>query len=161
MMEMPKRPKRPEDYYIRVLLQKVPVKEIMTSPVFSIHVDAPFSKVEEMFREQGIRHLPVVDERNVLVGLITQRDLYRMVSPRKLEDGGWYYDKEMLDDIILSRVMIDRPAVIHPEDSVGQALLMMVKGKYGCLPVVNEHQKLCGIITQVDILKTAAEILEE
>ena len=151
--------KRAEDYYIKVLLQKVKVQEIMTTPVFSVRVDSPFSKVEQMFREHRIRHLPVVDDKNNLSGLITQRDLYRIISPRKLEDGTWYYDKEMLDEVILGQVMNSSPSVCHPEDSVGQAAVTMVLGKYGCLPVVGKDGKLCGIITQMDILKVASEIL--
>ena len=87
--------------------------------------------------------------------------LYRIISPRSLDDGGWYYDRDMLNDIILARVMTTRPKVVHPEDSVGEALVVMVKGKFGCLPVVDKDQKLCGIITQLDILRTAAEILQE
>ena len=154
------RTKRSEDYYIKILLEQTKVKDIMTTSVIKLREDVPFSQVEEKLRAHGIRHLPIVDDKNFVVGIITQRDLYRIISPRRLDDGGWYYDKEMLNEIILARVMTLCPKVVRPEDSVGQALLLMVKGKIGCLPVVDGQQKLCGIITQVDLLKAAAEILQ-
>ncbi len=154
------RVRRSEDYYVRVLLQQTKVKDIMTSPVISVKVDVPFSQVEEKFQQHGIRHLPIVGDNNVLLGLITQRDLYRVLSPKKQEDGQTFYDREALDEIILARVMNDRPVSVQPEDSVGQAVLLMVKGKYGCLPVVEKNGQLCGIITQMDILKVSAEILQ-
>jgi len=150
-----------EDYFVKVLLQKAKVSEIMASPVISILADAPFSEVEEKFRFNRIRHLPVVEKDGQLCGIITQRDLYRIVSPRRLEDGGWYYDREMLNQVILRQVMTLEPATISPETSVGEALLKMVNGKYGCLPVTGDKNKLCGIITQLDILKIAAKILKE
>ena len=62
------------------LLNNVLVKEIMASPVVTISVQEDFSEVEELFLNKRIRHLPVVDH-NRLVGIITQRDLYRVISP--------------------------------------------------------------------------------
>jgi CBS domain-containing protein len=152
----------PEDFYIRVLLQKVKIKEIMASPVISIEEHSPFCKVEEAFRQKEIRHLPVVDVDNKIVGLITQRDFFRIVSPRKLMDSeAWYYDKETLDGIILKNVMIKNPFVLSGEHTAADAILEMVRRKYGCIPIVDKDKILCGIITQVDLLKIAAQILTE
>lgn len=153
--------KRSENFFIRKVLKETRLKEIMTTPVISIRVDEPFSHVEEKFRTHGIRHLPVVDMENVVVGVITQRDLYRVVAPHHLDDGSWYYDRDMLDDEILEKVMTIRPRTFHPEDSIADALLEMAKTKYGCFPIVDKAGKLCGIITQIDILKIAAQIVAE
>jgi CBS domain-containing protein len=152
----------PEDFYIRVLLQKVKIKEIMASPVICIHEDASFSQVEEKFRQKEIRHLPVVDKDNKIVGLITQRDFYRIISPRKLLDSeAWYYDKETLDGIILKHVMVKNPFVLSGEHTAADAILEMVRRKYGCIPIADKDKNLCGIITQIDLLKIAAQILAE
>ncbi len=153
--------KHTEDFFIRSLLNKVQLKEIMTRDIIVIDVNAPFSQVYDKFANNKIRHLPVVVDKNHLVGIITQRDLYRIQSPRHLEDGEWYYDREMLDSYILQKVMTPKPFILTPEHSVAAALLAMVDYKYSCIPIVERGDVLCGIITQIDILKIGAQILRE
>ena len=153
--------KHTEDFHIRSLLNKVKLQEVMTKEVITIDINEPFSHVEEKFMRYHIRHLPVVENKDKLVGIVTQRDLYRIQSPRKLEEGDWYYDKEMLDSHILKSVMTPNPFTLGPENSVAEALLVMVDYKYGCIPIVRKDNILCGIITQIDILRIGAQILRE
>jgi len=143
---------------IRALLKVTKLKEIMTSKVVSIQVDSPFSEVPKKFNMHNIRHLPVVGEKNKLVGLMTQRDLYKLHSPRKLEDGSWYYDEDELNSYILKDVMLQDPLAMGAEDCVGDAVLEMVRNKYGCILIIDQNEALCGIVTRVDILKMAAQI---
>lgn len=86
------------------MLQGIKIRELMHSPVVTIGADENFSKVEEKLRTKGIRHLPVVDGDGRVVGMVTQRDLYRTLSPRVTEEG-IYYDSSALNDFILRRVM--------------------------------------------------------
>lgn len=150
---------RPESFYIKKLLTSLKLAEVMTSPAFSIRADAHFSDVVRLFNEHRIRHLPVVNADGKVIGIVSQRDLFKIHSPRKLEDGSWYYDPQELDEIHLSSVMIHGPFVLSKEQSVADALLPMAKFKYGCIPVVDSAGKLAGIITQYDILKMAVDIL--
>ena len=153
--------KHTEDYYIRSLLNKVRIDEIMTKKVIALGEGEPFSRVEEIFRESHIRHLPIVDGKFRLVGIITQRDLYRIQSPRCDEDGNWFYDKEALDSHILKHVMTKNPMTLRSDNTVAEALLLMVDKKYGSIPIVDKDNILCGIITQIDILKIGAQIIRE
>ncbi|MFH1360575.1 MAG: CBS domain-containing protein [Candidatus Omnitrophota bacterium] len=150
-----------ENYYIRSLLNKVKIQEIMTKKVICLNQDEPFSHAAKKFQEYEIRHLPVLDNKNKLVGIITQRDLYRICSPRKREDGTWFYDQEILDDFILKHVMTQQVTTLSSENSVADALLIMADKKYGCIPIVDKSQTLCGIISQIDILQIGAQILRE
>ena len=153
--------KHSESYYIKVLLNRVKLEDIMTKKVISVNEYDRFSLVEEKLREFRIRHLPVVDFTGKLVGIVTQRDLYRAQSPRRLDDGTWYYDQKSLDSNILQYVMTKNPFSLSPEDPVAQAVLVMAERKYGCVPIVKKDQTLCGIVTQHDILKIAAQIIRE
>ncbi len=150
-----------ENYYIRVLLNKVRLKEVMTSHIHCVNEKDALSRVEEKFRTLGIRHLPVADEGRKLVGLMTQRELFKLQSPRRMIDGSWVYDKETLDGYILKHVMIKDPATLGPETPVAEAVVLMAERKYGCIPIVDGAGVLCGIVTQIDILKLAARILRE
>lgn len=132
---------------------QIPVKKIMTTKVIYIREDEPFRHVAENLLSSSIRHLPVINGKGEVTGLITQRDLYKIVSPQRNEEGDWFYNLETLDDIILRHVMIKNPYMLHPEAPLGQAVQVMVDLKYGCVPIVDSQNILCGIITQYDVLK--------
>lgn len=153
--------KYPENYYIRVLLTKVKIKEIMVSKVICAKVNDKVSQVEKIMRDRSIRHLPIVDDKNKLVGILTQRDIFRIQSPHRDEDGNWFYNSETLDTYILANIMTKNPFTLSPEDTVATALLAMYAKKFGCIPIVYENHELAGIVTQTDILGMAVRILKE
>jgi len=140
-----------EDYYVRVLLHNTKIEEVMASPSISVHVDVPFHEVVDSLMDNKIRHLPVINDAKEVVGLITERDVFKIKSPRRKMDGTWYYDPAILDNIILQHVMTKDPFTLHPEDTLAQVIPPMVNNKFGCIPIVNENNVLCGIITQSDI----------
>lgn len=138
-------------------LHKIYIKDVMMTKLITIGIDAPFSQVWDIFSNQHIRHLPVINQDKKLKGLITQRDFYRIVPPRKdIEDSSSFYLKEDLDKFILQKVMIDKVATLAPQDTLGMAINLMVQKKYGCIPIVDEKGILVGILTQTDALKAIA-----
>lgn len=139
------------------MIKDVPVREIMVSPVVTAHVNAPFSHVEEKLRRKGIRHVPIVDDDDHVVGLMTQRDLYRIVSPYITDEGGFQYNEEALNTFVLRHVMTKNPLTLHPEDRLFKAVDFMTRLKYGCCPVVDASGKIIGIVTEIDVLKYLAK----
>lgn len=139
------------------ILHKIFVGDIMVKNVITIGLDDPFSKAWDIFRMHKIRHLPVVNRDQKIKGLITQRDLYKTLAPKKeIEDEGTFYLKEDLDKFILQKVMIKDVATLFADDTLGKAVDIMVKKKYGCLPVVDKQGVLVGILTQTDALRALA-----
>ena len=134
-------------------LKAIQVRDVMSNKVITVKESDDFALVNEKMDLYDIRHLPVVDDKGNLVGLITQRDLYKIHSPRRLEDGSWFYDKDALNGFILSAVMLRNVLTISPEASLYQAVDNMVNLKVGCLIVINAFKKPVGIITRVDVLK--------
>lgn len=143
------------------LVDEVKLKDVMREKVISIHVDEPFSNVPKKFKEYGIRHLPVIDHDHKLVGLLTQRMMYKIRSPRKLMEGEWYYDEEMLNDVILKHVMIQDVYTLTPDNSLRKALMKLVYSKYGSIPIIDNDGKLVSIVTRGDILKFFANLCEQ
>ena len=142
-------------------MKTTPIRDIMKSPVITVQLDEPFSHVEEKLRLKGIRHLPVVDHENKIVGLITQRDLYRTISPHRDEDGNAVYDSSTLDSFILKRIMTPNPATLTPDHKLALAVDLMATGHYGCIPIVDANKKIVGIVTETDILKFLSRLLKE
>lgn len=146
-------PKDIEAKSVRAFFNRLKVSEVMTRGAVSINENERFSLVEEKLRHHNIRHLPVVDNQNRLVGIITQRDLYRVQSPHVTELGNWVYDRISLDMHILKYVMTKEVCTLKPDNTVVDALVLMVHKKYGGIPIVDDFNNLVGIITQVDILR--------
>lgn len=156
--------------HLRALLKEISIKEVMVKPVITINIDEDFSRVEEIFVQRRIRHLPVVDGNKELKGIITQRDVYKLVSPRKFFDGKvvylndriidkeGYYDKETLNNYILNSVMHQNPKSLTADKSIGEAIHIMVSHKIGCVPIINKKSKVIGILTRFDVLKMASEL---
>jgi len=112
--------------------------------------------VWDIFQSRGIRHLPVINAENVLVGIVTQRDLYRLVSPRKTMEGNMVYDKNELDEFILEHVITKGVATLNQDQTLSSAIDLMVNKRYGCIPIVDDRGRLIGIITQTDVLRAIA-----
>jgi CBS domain-containing protein len=139
-------------------MKDVKIREVMKSPAITVFERDPFRMVEEKFRQKGIRHLPVVDENGSLVGLVTQRDLFRIAPPKITEEGS-VYDPAALDTVILRYVMKKDPLALKPEDLFSEAVRTMAEHKYGCIPIVDDRRKVVGILTETDVLKFAAKHL--
>ena len=125
----------------------------MVSPIVTVHQDDEFHVVWEKFVLHGIRHLPVVNDAGGVVGLISQRHLYKIHSPRYLEDGSWYYDKDMLDGFILKNVMLAEPFTLTPDNTLEEAMRPMVTSKLGCVPIIDKYRMPVGIVTRVDVIQ--------
>ena len=130
----------------------------MTKTPITIGMDEPFSRVWGLIRDHKIRHIPVVDSSKRLRGIITQRDLYRTLSPKKkVEEDGLFYLKEDLDKFILSEIMTEKVVTLSENQTIGFAFNLMVKKKFGCIPVVDKKQVLIGIVTQIDLLRAVSK----
>lgn len=141
---------------IKQFLQDTKISEVMASPVITVKESDDFAVVQEKIDVYDVRHLPVVNEEGRIVGLISQRDLYRIHSPRHLEDGTWFYDKEALHQFLLMKVMTPNPFTLKPANTLLEAVESTVCFKFGCIPIVDDDHHPCGIITRDTILKFLA-----
>jgi acetoin utilization protein AcuB len=133
------------------------VNELMTEKVITISPEDKVDKVFFLFHYESIRHLPVVTEKGTLVGIISDRDIKKVLGPR--------HKKHMQNDGTLLtvsarkvRMMMHRqPMTIGPDERAAEAAAIMVSNKIGALPVIN-NKKLVGIITATDILKSYVKL---
>ena len=138
---------------IKELLRTTKIKDVMRTPAITVDASDEFHVVWEKFEAHDIRHLPVLDEAGRVCGLISQRHLYKVHSPRHLEDGSWYYDEAMLDSFILKNVMTKELFLLKPENTLQEAMEPMARLKLGCIPIVDQYRLPLGIVTRVDIIK--------
>ncbi len=141
-------------------VKRVLLKDVMHTPPIILNVDDEFSKVEKTLREHRIKHLPIVNDSNKLVGIITLSDLYRTCAPRRRpEDGSFFYTEDQLNQFILGVVMTKNPKTLKANDTLYDAMKLMANSGCGCVPVVDAHGKMEGVITQTDIVKHVTDLL--
>ncbi|MBI4550208.1 MAG: CBS domain-containing protein [Candidatus Omnitrophica bacterium] len=133
-------------------MRDVPLKEIMVTHVITASPADSLSSIEEKMRTHRIRHIPIVDGDRKLVGIITHRDLLWHVQPHKTEEG-YYFDKEQMDRFILKYIMTPDPDHLRPDNTLLDAIDIMVMNKYGCIPIADAGKTLLGIVTPIDVLR--------
>jgi CBS domain-containing protein len=130
--------------------QNMRVREVMTKEIITLSPDQHLHSVDDLMKVAGIRHVPVVDNGR-LVGIVTQRDLFRaaMSSVLEFRDSaarGW------LERIRVAEVMTREVATASPDWPIGRAIDTMLERAIGCLPVV-ERDKLIGLVTDTTLLR--------
>lgn len=130
------------------------VRDLMTEQVVTVGPEDDLSVVYDLMDSRRIRHLPVVEEGE-LVGLVTQRDLLRGALG---EAGGlpMSAQREMLRSIQVDAVMVSEPTTVEADTTLREAGELLLEHKLGCLPVV-EGNELVGIITESDFVRYTVE----
>lgn len=129
------------------------VRELMTKGVETIAETATCHEAVERMMRRRVRHLPVVDRRGALSGVVTDRDLrHYLFEPKTLTRIGSESVERLLKAVPVSHVMSSPPMSVTVEDPIETAARRMLDGKIGSLPVV-EGERLVGIITETDLLR--------
>ena len=137
----------------------ITVDEFMTTELCTLRDSDTINDARQIMTEKHIRHIPITDGENHVLGLVTQRDVLATTGLALLssEKSDSIEDKA---DIRLSEIMIRNVKVVNPSDSLRQAALHLQAHKYGCLPVVSDDC-LVGIVTDSDFIAIAINLLEQ
>ena len=118
------------------------VSDLMTTALMTINASEPLSEAKLDMQSGLVHHLPVVDDRGHLVGIVSDRDIVRRADKKRIAD-------VMSRDVVTTRP--DAPAHL--------AASMMLDFRIGSLPVVNDDGALVGVVTITDYLAVARRAL--
>jgi CBS domain-containing protein len=135
------------------------VKDLMRTHVVTLHFMDMLGVAEDIMSMGRIRHLPVVDTDNRVVGMVTQRDLYK-ASISSVLGFDRAKEHEWLGKVKVQDVMTKTVTMIGPEAGVVEAVDKLVTEKIGCLPVADEQGKLVGLLTETDCLRCFRDLLK-
>ena len=133
------------------------VKDRMTPNPITIHTETTFPEAFRIMREERIRHLPVLDKKSRLAGIVARTDLLH-ASPSPATSLSIFELNYLLANLHVSDVMTSPPITVSEDVPLEEAARMMVEKKIGCLPVMRDGD-LVGMITETDIFETFVEIL--
>jgi CBS domain-containing protein len=127
------------------------VRERMSKNPATVTPDGGLKDAIWKMEHGHFRHLPVVDDHDKLIGMLTDRDV-RQIKPSLA-----FTSKEdaavQLWSISVQQAAVFDPISVKPETSLKEAAELMLRWHVGGLPVVDDHDRLIGILTYTDILR--------
>ena len=128
----------------------------MTKDPKRIGPDEPLSRAADILRQFGINHLPVVEEGDRLVGILSDTDIRNVsITEENSAIAGGVPPRERK----VREVMVEEVWSLTPGDSVEDALLIIQRKKFGALPVLS-GDRLVGIITKIDLISAFIDVLD-
>jgi len=128
------------------------VEQCMDTDLVTVDQHEPVDLVANLMVWNNIRHVLVEDDENRLVGLVSQRALVKLV--------GTYHPEQMDGPLPVSEVMQRDPVTVEPETTTVDAIDLMRRNRWSCLPVVkNGH--LVGVLTESQLMAIAGQLLEQ
>jgi acetoin utilization protein AcuB len=128
-----------------------PVSALMTVDPASVHPTQRLSVARHGMMASGGHHVPVVEDER-FIGLLTPSDLLQ-VAP----SDAWAMDPDVLDRALdrvgIRHAMQEDVVTIAAHATVRDACRLFARGGFHCLPVVDEHGALVGLLTTTDIVR--------
>jgi len=132
--------------------QKAPtcVAEVMTAKVTTLLPTNTLNDAIAMMANNTFRHFIVVEPDSTLAGVVSDRDLLRAMNHRR----DWAETK--VGDFMTRDVV-----TVRKETHLSDAVEEILSRRINCLPVVDEKNRVCGIVTSTDLLRVYEEIQKQ
>lgn len=128
------------------------VATLMIRRVEATFADDALTEAAARMAAHGVRHLPVVDGTMRVRGMLSERDVRKATGKTLLEiderERASYAQRLRVGD-----VMTAEPRTIREDEPLGSAVRALVEDRFGALPVVDEEDRLVGILSYVDLLR--------
>ncbi|MGZ3719156.1 MAG: CBS domain-containing protein [Bdellovibrionota bacterium] len=128
------------------------VKQQMTGKLVTISWDLPISDASDLMDERGFRHLPVIDDLGVVVGIISDRDVNRAMNPA---NSGFMPEATVNDYMSWPVITVDQNLPLK------DAAQGMIDQKISAFLVTDESKAVVGIVTSEDMLKALVGMLSK
>jgi CBS domain-containing protein len=125
------------------------VGQFMATDLFTVRPDDIVDFAASLMEWRYVRHVPVEDDSGQLLGLISHRQLLRLIARGGRGD----------ETVTVRDIMRPDPVTISPDSTTVEAIRLMRENRLGCLPVT-ENGKLVGLVTEYDLVVVAGRLLE-
>lgn len=135
------------------------VRDIMSRPPVTIGMDTSMGEVQAIFEQHRFHHLIVVNEDGYCAGVISDRDLFKTVSPfigKMAERTSDVNSLKRKAHQVMSRSLV----TVRPDTLLRAASRVMLDRNISCLPVVDNQCRCLGIITIRDIVRWSIDRMD-
>ena len=123
------------------------VESYMSNAPITIRDETVYWEAFDTMREKDLHHIPVVNEDNAVVGILTRRDL--QISAQHFKEA----------PVEVSEVMHSPVVTISPGEPLSEAAKQMIDNRIGGLPVLDTNDQMVGILTETDLLRALIDQL--
>lgn len=127
------------------------IDKLMSKPIVTVGLDDNLKVVKHIFEHAKFHHLLVV-EKDVLYGVLSDRDLLKAISPHIGTPSETPHDTVTLSKKV-HQIMTRKPITLTPQHDVYAAIRIFNQHNISCIPIVNDKGRPVGIISWRDILK--------
>ncbi len=150
---------------MRQIPATIPVQDIMSREVHAVRADTPLLKIIELLLDNVYRAIPVVDENKHVVGIVTEGNLLDRLeilatsAQRQLTQDEMAAQLQNLRriDQTVAKAMTPVPIIVTADTNIAQVVKLMIEHDIKRLPVVNSEERLMGIVSRVDVLRTLSQ----
>lgn len=135
------------------------INRSMTKNVITIEPEAGILEAKEKLEKHHIHSLPVVEGDDLLIGIVTDRDIRSALPSGLLSDQDKKSERDRLSYLKIKDIMTKNPVTVSPSQTLEDALLMMQKVRVGAFPVVDQKGKVIGIISRQDLMRAFINVL--
>ncbi|MCA9666302.1 MAG: CBS domain-containing protein [Myxococcales bacterium] len=132
------------------------IADHMTTDVVCANLEDGLYQTMERMRERNVRHMPVLDDQERIVGVISERDIRR---PKWVDDPNLARPYVLDNSVKVHEAMTGNPEVVAASDPVERALDVLIADRFGALPVVDGERRVVGIISTIDLLQALRDLL--
>ena len=128
------------------------VKNIMTEKVVTLSQHDSYRKAQDLLRKSPFHHILIADEENHLLGIVSDRDMMNQLALH-LNNHNTNELSGFLSRLRIADVMTREVITVDKETPIDTASVLLLERNFSCLPVVDQHYKIEGIMTWKDLLK--------
>jgi acetoin utilization protein AcuB len=128
------------------------IREVMTARVVTVQLDDKLGLVQEIFSTGKFHHLLAVETDGELLGVVSDGDLFKALSPNIGTPTETFKDAATLNKRV-HQIMSRHPVVLHEDATIGDAIELFNTKGISCIPVVNAANHPVGIVSWRDIFK--------
>ncbi|QQD20511.1 HPP family protein [Venatoribacter cucullus] len=136
------------------------VSDLMIRNVLTHQADDTLQDVEQTMATHSIRHIPVLDESGIVVGLLSQKE-FLAEAFRITDKFGAHNLRNYLAKTSVRQCMKNDIQTVRPDLDLAEAGRLLRSKRHGCLLVADEQERLLGIVSSQDFVRLAIELLEQ
>ncbi|HRJ15934.1 MAG TPA: CBS domain-containing protein [Saprospiraceae bacterium] len=128
----------------------------MSSKLITVNPEDKLSRIQEIFDQNTIHHLPVVRFKEI-IGLVSKTDFLHFIRGFNQNEEDRFVNEARMRAYTAQDIMTTGLAKLNPNDRINVALELFMVNRFHAIPIVAEGNELVGILTTFDIIKAVSQ----
>ncbi|MBI2894513.1 MAG: CBS domain-containing protein [Deltaproteobacteria bacterium] len=137
------------------------VEAVMTPDPVTCHADDRLLEAAARMVQFNVRHLPVIDADEHVIGVLSDRDIRQAIGNPLLpltEVKPWRSELKSRSELRVADAMTRAPVIVHHDDSLERLINDLIDERVGAVPVVDHEERLVGIVSYLDVLASTGRL---